>query len=158
MNIRPQMNTSIFGLAVGASLACFLNVSPSAVFADQPKKEQASIVGAELSTIANQLSMRPKTALDFSKVSGQYCYFMGWDKHHTHYAIDPSKGPEDMIDFVDARPLLKIGVNLQAVPLFPGKPGDMSPGQWYFLPAGKRDPYHGKAWDFPLLLRSTDIE
>ena len=77
-------------------------------WAGQDKPSQASIVGAELSAIANQLSLRLKTAIDFSKVSGEYCFFTGWDAHHTHYAIDPAKTQEDLIDFADARPLIEM--------------------------------------------------
>ena len=56
-----------------------------------PQRIGPYIVEAEIGTIANQLSLRPKTAIDFSKVSGEYCFFTGWDGHHTHYAIDPGK-------------------------------------------------------------------
>ena len=49
-------------------------------------------------------------AIDFSKVSGEYCFYSGsdknsgWDKHHTHYAIDPTKTQEDLIDFEGLTP------------------------------------------------------
>lgn len=49
-------------------------ILPSSLSANE-KKDQAALVGAELSTIADHVSLRPKTVLDFTKASGQYCYF-----------------------------------------------------------------------------------
>ena len=45
-------------------------------------EKQASIVGAEIRTFANQLFLRPKIAKDFTKASGEYCYYGGWKGHH----------------------------------------------------------------------------
>ncbi len=120
--------------------------------------KQGAIVGAEISAIANQLSLHPATAKDFSKVSGEYCFFGGWDGHHTHYAIDPTKTGEDVVDFVDARPLIKAGMNVNDLPRFPGTLGSMTPKQWYFLPAGKLEPHHGKKAPFALLVRATNVK
>ncbi len=128
------------------------------------KLQQAAIVGAELSTIANQLGLRPESAIDYSKI-GEYCFYLGSDKisgwryHHTHYAIDPTKTQEDTIDFVDARPLLEAGVKLDGLPALPAELGKMTPGQWYFRPAGEPDPHHGgKAYDLPELVRASDLQ
>ena len=71
--------------------------------AEDPLK-QAAVVSAEITAFAHQLSLRPETANDFSKVSGEYCFYSGadensgWDKHHTHYAIYPTKHQEGWID------------------------------------------------------------
>lgn len=121
-------------------------------------KKQAAIVGSELRTIANQLALRPDIPKDFSKVSGEYCFFGGWDGHHTHYAIDPTKTQEDVIDFVAAEPLLQAGVNVKDLPTFPGALGKMTPKQWYFLPAGTLEPHHGKQVSVPLLIRAVNIK
>ncbi len=126
-------------------------------WAGQDKPSQASIVGAELSAIANQLSLRPETAIDFSKVSGEYCFFTGWDAHHTHYAIDPGKTQEDLIDFADARPLIQQGIDLSSLPALPEGLGKMVPKQWYYLAPGGEDPHHGDSYQFPVLLRATDL-
>jgi hypothetical protein len=42
-----------------------------------------------------------------------------------------------------------------ATPYFFGK---MALKQWYFLPAGGLDPHHEKRWDFPLLVRASEIQ
>ena len=121
-------------------------------------KRQAAIVGSELKTIANTLALRPDIPKDFSKVSGEYCFFGGWGGHHTHYAIDPTKTQEDVIDFVGAEPLIKAGVNAENLPRFPGKLGAMTPNQWYFLPAGGLEPHHGKKVPVPLLIRAVNVK
>ena len=150
--MTTQLQSTFLFFAVILSMV----ILPSSLSADE-KKDQAALVGAELSTIANHLSLRPKTVLDFTKASGQYCYFMGWDSHHTHYAIDPGSTQEDTIDFVDARPLLKAGVKFDGLSRLPQKLGNMTPNQWYFLPAGEFDSHHGTKWDLPFLVRASDI-
>ncbi len=123
-------------------------------------QNQASIVGAELSTIAHQLALRPETAIDFSKVSGEYCFDvnLGAGGHMHHHAIDPLKTKEDVIDFVNAEPLMKAGMKLDSLPRFPGKLGSMTPNQWYFLPAGELEPHHGIKFPFPLLIKAVDLK
>ena len=121
---------------------------------------QAGIVAGELSTIANQLSLRPDLAIDFTKVSGEYCFNagLGAGGHMTHYATDPTRTQEDVIDFVNAEPLVKAGVNVANLPRFPGGLNSMTSGQWYFLPAGELEPHHGTKFPFPLLIRATNIK
>ena len=156
-------------LIIGAALA--MSFFPYAVSAgteaeeeETAKLQQAAIVAAEITAFTNQLSHRPETAFDFSKVSGEYCFYAGWDKvsgwdkHHTHYAIDPTKTQEDVIDYVDARPLLEAGVNVEDLPRLPGELGKMIPGQWYFRPADAFDPHHGEGYDYPELVRASDLE
>ncbi len=124
----------------------------------QAAMKQGAIVGAEISAIANQLSLHPATAKDFSKVSGEYCFFGGWDGHHTHYAIDPTKTQEDVIDFVEAAPMIKAGLNVKDLPKYPGKLGKMTPGQWYYSPAKGFEPHHGKNPPVALLIRAVNIK
>jgi hypothetical protein len=123
------------------------------------KRDQASIVASEVSTISYLLAVRPQTALDFSGVSGEYCFdvHLGDGGHMTHYAIDPTKTQEDVIDFVNAEPLVKVGVKVENLPQFPGTLGSMAPNQWYFLPAGELEPHHGMKFPFPLLLKAVNI-
>jgi hypothetical protein len=123
------------------------------------KRDQASIVASEVSTLSYLLAVRPQTALDFSQVSGEYCFdvHLGEGGHMTHYAIDPMKTQEDVIDFVNAEPLIKAGFKVETLPQFPGKLGSMTPNQWYFLPAGEVDPHHGMKFPFPLLLKAVNI-
>ena len=152
--IRHPVLTPIWMVAALA----FVIGTAEATEAEDAAKKKASLVAAEISTIANQLSLRPGTAFDFSKESGQYCFFLGEDKHHTHYAIDPTTAHEDTVDFVDARPLLEAGVKLGDLPALPAELGKMTPGQWYYLDSGKLDPHHGTKWDFPQMLRASVVE
>ncbi len=122
--------------------------------------KQAAVVGAELSAIAKHLQTRPKTAIDFSNVSGEYCFNVGLGKgaNMTHYAIDPAGTSEDVIDFVNAKPLLAAGINVDSLPKFPGKLGTMTPNQWYFLPANEFEPHHGKKFPIPMLIRASNLD
>ena len=124
------------------------------------EERQAAIVAGELAAIANQLALRPETAIDLTKVSGEYCFNagLGAGGHMTHYAVDPTKTQEDVIDFVNAEPLVKAGIDVAALPKFPGKLGAMTPNQWYFLPAGDPEPHHGTTFPFPLLIRATNLK
>lgn len=123
-------------------------------------KDQAGIVAAEISTFANQLSVRPETAIDLSGVSGAYCFNAGIGKggNMTHFAIDPEKTKEDVIDFVNAASLVKSGINIKDLPKFPGKLGAMEPNRWYYLAAGENEPHHGRKFPFPLMIRATNLE
>ena len=124
------------------------------------KKEQAAIVAAEITAFANHLALRPNTAIDFSKVSGEYCFNLGLGQggHMAHYAIDPTKTNEDVIDFVAAQPLLDAGAKFDGLPQFPGTLGSMQPNQWYFIPAGAFEPHHGAKWPMPLLIRASTVK
>ncbi len=70
--MTTQLQSTFLFFAVILSMV----ILPSSLSAGE-KKDQAALVGAELSTIANHLSLRPKTVLDFTKASGQYGYFSG---------------------------------------------------------------------------------
>ncbi|NIR30551.1 MAG: hypothetical protein GWN84_14825 [Gammaproteobacteria bacterium] len=122
--------------------------------------QQAAVVGAEISTFARHLQMRPQTALDFSDVSGEYCFNLGLGRggHMTHYAIDPESTQEDVIDFVHAGAFREMGINVEKLPRFPGALGGMKPRQWYFLPAGTYEPHHGTRFPFALLIRADNLE
>ena len=125
----------------------------------EAQKSQDAIVAAELDAIARQLAMRPETAIDLSAVSGEYCFNTGLKEggHMTHYAIDASKTQEDVIDFVNAEPMIKAGLHVESLPRFPGTLGSMTPNQWYFLPAGEPEPHHGTTFSFPLLIKASNI-
>ena len=75
----------------------------------------------------------------------------------THYAIDPAGTSEDVIDFVNAKPLLAAGINVDSLPRFPGKLNTMTPNQWYFLPANELEPHHGMKFPIPLLIKASDL-
>jgi hypothetical protein len=146
---------------IGTVLVTILIILGGVGTASSPAADsQAGIVAGELSTIANQLSLRPDLAIDFTKVSGEYCFNagLGAGGHMTHYATDPTRTQEDVIDFVNAEPLVKAGVDVANLPRFPGGLNSMTSGQWYFLPAGELEPHHGTKFPFPLLIRATNIK
>ncbi len=147
--------TISINLVIGILLA---SLSMTGANAAKDLHKQAALVSAELSTIARHLSVRPKTAIDFSKVSNEYCFFTGWDRHHSHYAIDPGVTEEDIIDFVDARPLIKAGMPVNNLPAAPTELGRMTPGQWYLVAKGQNEPHHGKTAKFPIMVRATNLE
>ncbi len=142
--------------ALGA--ICFVVFTLPAISV-QAADKQAKVVANELAVIANQFALKPEMAIDFSNVSGEYCFNGGLGKggHMTHYAIDPTNTNEDIIDFVNASDLVESGINLKDLPMFPGELGAMDPNQWYFLPAGEFEPHHGKKFSFPLLIRASNI-
>lgn len=130
------------------------------IVSEAAERDQAAIVAAELGAIANQLALRPETAIDLSGISGEYCFDVGLKggAHMAHYAIDPTKTREDVIDFVNAEALTKAGVKVENLSRFPGKLGSMTPNQWYYLPAGELEPHHGVKFPFPILIRASDLE
>ena len=121
---------------------------------------QAAIVGHEVATIANQLGLNPAIAIDFTEVSGEYCFEtgLGQGAHMTHYTVDPLSTQEDVIDFVNATSLIEAGVDVTKLPPFPGGLGSMEPNTWYYLAAGELEPHHGVKFDMPLLLRASNIK
>ncbi|MFQ5585256.1 MAG: hypothetical protein ACE5GF_00290 [Thermodesulfobacteriota bacterium] len=123
------------------------------------RKDQASTVAAEVSAFANLLAQRPQTAIDLSKVSGEYCFKVeiGKGGHMTHYAIDPTKAREDVIDFVNAKPLIEAGLDVEKLPRHSGKLGAMEPNKWYYLPKGEFEPHHGIRFPFPVLIKAVDL-
>lgn len=119
------------------------------------------MIAGELSTIAKHLTLNPNSAVDFTHVSGEYCFSgnVNIGAHMTHYATDPTQTQEDVIDFVNASQLIKDGVvDPTKMPKFPGTLGSMTPTKWYYLPAGAHDPHHGRSWPYPMLLRATNIK
>lgn len=122
--------------------------------------EQAAVVAAEISTFARHLQVRPRAAIDFSDVSGEYCFNLGLGRggHMTHYAIDPGSTREDVIDFVHAGAFADMGMDVEKLPRFPGELGAMEPRQWYYLPAGAFEPHHGTRFPFPILIRADNLE
>ena len=98
--------------------------------------------------------------MDFTQVSGEYCLntWKAGGAQMSHYAVDPSKTQEDVIDFVKASSFSDAGVDLTGLPRMPGKLGAMEPGKWYLLPAGEIEPHHGGKFGVPLLIRASNLE
>ena len=127
----------------------------------KPPRGTEEVVKGEIDTISNQLSLNPNSAVDFTHVSGEYCFSAGVGKggHMTHYATDPLNTQEDVIDFVNAKPLIEAGViNVDKLPRLPSTLGSMTPNQWYYLPAGEQDPHHGRSWPFPMIVKASNVK
>ncbi len=154
------MRRSIYAIAGLMTAAGLPQLAAAQTTTVEEAHRQAAVVAAELGTIARHLQAQPAMALDFSQVSGEYC-FNTWKAgggHMTHYAIDPSGTREDVIDFVIADSLIEAGVDVTTLPRFPGELGAMEPNKWYFLPAGELEPHHGKRFPVALLIRASDIQ
>lgn len=152
-----RASVGLLGMLLG------LGLSQSAVAGEVDKEKankQAAIVAGELGTIASYLQSHPEMALDFTKVSGEYCLntWKAGGAHMSHFAVDPTKTQEDVIEFVKAASLTEAGVDVASLPRMPSKLGAMEPGKWYYLPAGEFEPHHGGAMPVPLLIRASNIE
>jgi hypothetical protein len=121
--------------------------------------DQSAVVAAEVGVIAKHLSQHPTSALDLSKVSGEYCFNakLGKGSMMVHFAIDPDATTEDVITFYNAAPLLKAGLKGTELLQFCGKLGCMESDKWYYLPAGEYEPHHAVKFPFPLLIKAMDI-
>jgi len=151
------LSFALVGLMVSAGLPQLASARTAA--AEDPHK-QAAIASAELATIAKYLQSQPAMALDFSKVSGEYCLntWKAGGGHMTHFAIDPSGTQEDVIDFMKADSLVGAGLNVSNLPRLPDKLGAMEPNQWYYQPAGGFDPHHGGPASVSLLVRASNLQ
>jgi len=150
-DVPPRLVVTTLLAALLASFTC----AGAAVAGSSDK------VGKAQAAIGQYLQAHPEMVIDFSGVSGEYCINALKVKggHMTHYAIDPSKTTEDVIVFVDARPLIDAGVDFSKLPRLPSKLGSMKNSQWYYLPKGGVDPHHGtKQSKRAMLVRATNIQ
>ncbi len=139
----------VLALAVSLGVASVATAHPI----DKAAKAHA-VIGAYIET-------HPEMIIDFANVSGEYCVNTWTVKgsHMTHYAIDPSKTTEDVIDFVKAQSFVDAGIDMTKLPRLPSKLGAMKNGQWYHLPKDGMEPHHGsKAFPVALIVRATDIQ
>ncbi len=121
--------------------------------------ERSSKVQGEIKAFSSYVDSHPEMVIDFSEKSGEYC-MNTWKVgggHMTHYAIDPSKSSEDVIDFVKVESFSG-AVDVDKLPRLPSELGKMGANKWYYLPAGAFDPHHKTAFQSPLLVRSTNIQ
>ncbi len=148
------MSKSLIGVS---TLVFSLALAQSAMAQDT--NQQASKVAGELGTIASMLQSHPEMVLDFTNVSGEYCLntWKAGGAHMSHFAVDPSKSQEDVIDFVKAGSMTDAGVDVTGLPRMPAELGAMEPGKWYYLPAGEFEPHHGKKIGVPLLIRASNL-
>ena len=107
------------------------------------------------------LDMHPEMIVDLADVSGEYCVntWKVGGGHMTHYAIDPSKTTEDVIDFIKAESFTSSGIDVTTLQHLPSTLGAMEEGQWYYLPKGAAEPHHGsQSFPIPLVVRATNIQ
>ena len=112
-------------------------------------------------TISNMLDAHPEMVIDLTETSGEYC-MNTWKvggSHMTHYATDPSKSQEDVIDYIrldKADEAFVKAMDVESLPKMPSELGAMEPNQWYFLPANAVDPHHGGSFPFAMLIRASN--
>lgn len=143
------------------STAVVLAVAVSLGVAQAATTGPANSAAKAHTAIGAYLKMHPEMVIDLSKVSGEFCVNTWKVKggHMTHYAIDPSKTTEDVVDFIKAQPLIDAGIDVTKLPQLPSTLGTMKNGQWYYLPKGGVDPHHGwKKAPLALIVRSSDIQ
>ena len=113
-------------------------------------------------TISNMLDAHPEMMIDFTGKSREYCvntWKVGGNQM-THYATDPSKSQEDVIDFIrlDRADESDVkGMDVEVLPKMPSELGAMEPNQWYYLPAHAYDPHHRTSFPFAMLVRAKNI-
>lgn len=113
-------------------------------------------------TISAMLDTHPQMMIDLTGKSGEYC-MNTWTvggAHMTHYATEPGKTREDMIDFMRldiADETFVKALDVDALPRMPSKLGAMEPNQWYYLAAGEFDPHHQATFPFAMLVRAHNI-
>jgi len=118
------------------------------------------IVENEIKAFSKIIRGNPSVAIDASMVSDSYCFKADIHKgggHMTHYAINPEKTKEDVIDFINATDLIAAGMDPSKLKRHPGKLNAMEPNTMYFLPAGEYEPYHGTKFPFPLIIKAVDV-
>ncbi len=144
-----HVTTVALALAVSLGVASVATAHPT----DKAAKAHA-VIGAYIET-------HPEMIIDFANVSGEYCVNTWKVKgaHMTHYAIDPSKTTEDVIDFVKAQSFVDAGIDMTKLPRLPSELGAMKNGQWYYVPKDGVEPHHGSmAFPVALIVRATDIQ
>ncbi len=154
MRSKVARRTMLVGIAL------LVSGLPYVVSAGHIKPNPKAVAGG-LSAIANQLSMKPENFVDFTEVSGEYCLNSNVMSggHMTHFAVDPTKTQEDVIEYINAEPLIKAGVvDVEKLPRSPGTLGSMTPNQWYYLPAGELEPHHNAKFPFPLLIKASNVK
>ncbi len=152
------MNTTMMRLMFLTAMAIVLgSTAMRPIHAAQT--DQTAVVGAYIGTVATQLHLRPETAIDLSDGSGVYCFDTGLERggRMACYAVDPEATRKDVLDFINADPLIEAGLNAEDLPRLPAERDTMRSGQWYFVPTGDLEPHHNKRFRFPVLVRAVNL-
>jgi hypothetical protein len=110
----------------------------------------------EILAIARILRANPKVAIDQTAASGEYCFNSGLGTM-VHFATQPERTPEDIVYEFDASGLIAAGLDPSHLQQLPER-GRMTPGVWYFLPKGQRDPHHAHAMPNPTIAIAVNIK
>lgn len=111
---------------------------------------------AEILTIARILRTKPQIAIDQTAASGEYCFNTGLGTM-VHFATQPDRTPEDVVYEFDASGLIAAGLDPSRLQQLPER-GRMTPGTWYFLPKGQRDPHHSHPMSAPTIAIAVNIK
>ena len=126
------------------------------------KREYADVLAlegtskGEILAIARILRAKPDVAIDQTAASGEYCFNSGRGTM-VHFATQPERTPEDVVYEFDPSELIAAGLNTSRMQQLPDR-GQMTPGVWYFLPKGQRDPHHGHAMANPTIAIALNIK
>jgi len=111
---------------------------------------------AEILAIARILRAKPAIAIDQTAASGEYCFNSGMGTM-VHFATQPERTPEDIVYEFDASGLIAAGLDPSRLQQLPER-GQMTPGEWYFLPKGHQDPHHAHAMPNPTIAIAVNIK
>ena len=126
------------------------------------KREYADVLAlegtskGEILAIARMLRAKPAVAVDQTIASGEYCFNSG-DGTMVHFATQPERTPEDVVYEFDASGLMAAGLDPARMQQLPER-GGMTPGVWYFLPKGQKDPHHAHAMPNPTIAIAVNIK
>jgi len=161
------MRTIVFPVVAAHALAltCRLLAGDTPESADEftkVKSEYADVLAlegtakGEILAIARILRAKPKIAVDQTAASGEYCFNSGLGTM-VHFATMPENTAEDIVYEFDASDLIAAGLDPSRLQQLPER-GRMSPGVWYFLPKGQRDPHHAQAMSAPTIAIAINVK
>jgi len=126
------------------------------------KREYADVLAlqgtskSEILAIARILRANPEMAIDRTAASGEYC-FKSSPGTMVHFAAQPERTSEGVLYEFDASGLIAAGLDPARMRQVPDL-GRMTPGVWYFLPAGQRDPHHAHAMPGPTIAIAVSVK
>jgi hypothetical protein len=110
----------------------------------------------EILAIARILRSNPEMVVDQTAASREYCFNSGLGTM-VHFAAQPERTPEGVVYEFDASALIAAGLDPTRLTQLP-ELGRMTPGVWYFLPKGKRDPHHAHAMARPTIAIAVKVK
>ena len=125
------------------------------------KREYADVLAlqgtakGELLAFARILRANPEMVVDQTAASREYCFKSGLGTM-VHFAAQPERTPEGVVYEFDASGLLAAGLDPARMKQLP-ELGRMTPGVWYFLPRGQRDPHHAHAMPGPTIAIAVNV-